>query len=176
MPKNPSVKLNADIISNRLGRTRLGGWLKQAALVVGAATTLGCLSVEAEAPEVEMTRRALTFEGVPGAEQGGPMARTVTFAHPYDALHLSFLQGFTLVIASKDPSAPEPVQVFDYTRDDAESPGPELRAVASSSPNVFDYWKTGSTEYTMTVYGQLPEQAWTVDVVVGFRGKAKFEM
>ena len=160
---------------------------------------MGCLSIEGDVPEVRMTRHALTIQGMP-SEEAGPVARTVTFSHPYDALQLpdeiqtelrpvsctlaardgvddlSFLMGFSLVISSPASAAPAAQEVFAYSADESAPAGSTLTVAATSSPNVFEYWSTDATEYTLIVYGHLPEQEWTIDVAVDFRGKAKFEM
>ena len=66
-------------------------------------------------------------------------------------------------------------EIFDFQRDESEPDG-QVVADAVDRPNVLDYWATGSTRYTLTFYGKLPEQDWSLDVSVVFEGKAKFEM
>ena len=144
-----------------------------------------------------MTRHNLTIAGMPVTEAS---AQTVTFDHPYDALQLpaeiqselrpvrcvltarggvddlDFVEGFNLVIGAADSTGLPVEEIFDYQRDESDPVGPELRADAVNRPNVLDYWATGTTQYTLTFYGKLPENDWSLDVSVVFEGKAKFEM
>jgi hypothetical protein len=160
---------------------------------------IGCVSVEGEFPEVELTRHNLKVDGVPSISDE-PVAHTVTFDHPYNALELpadidselrpvrcvltardgvedlDFIEGFNLVIGGADSVGLPPAEIFDYQRDEPEPDRSVVATDAVDRPNVLGYWATGTTQYTLTFYGRLPEQDWSLDVSVVFEGKARFQM
>ena len=160
----------------------------------------GCVSVEAELSEVEVTRQGLEMDGSVVPLELGEVALTTSFDHPYEGFEipenvrselrptgaslragaavadLSFLSGFEVVIGSRDPSAPPPAVVFEYRRVGADAVGPLIEVVPVDRPNVLDYWKTGAAYYELTVIGELPEEKWSVDVSVQFSGQVQLSM
>lgn len=171
-----------------------------AAGIAASLGAMGCMSVEGEFPEVEMTRHNLRIAGVVTPDPSRTMAHTVTFEHPYTALEvpdeiqselrpvrcvltagdgvedLGFIEGFTLSISAAESTGLPSEEVFAYERDETEPDGPVVSAEAVNRPNVLGYWETGTTVYTLSVYGRLPPQDWSLDVSVVFAGKAKFEL
>jgi hypothetical protein len=167
---------------------------------VASLSAFGCVSVQGDVPEVVMTQHALTFEGSSVPTGVGETSQTVSFQHPYESFELpdgvkselrpvratvtatqgvadlAFLSGFTLAIGTRDPQGPAAVAVFECSRDPSETVGAQLTADTVNQPNVIDYWATGSTFYTLTVFGTLPSNAWAVDVDVTFTGTVRYEL
>lgn len=172
--------------------------LKRAAhplfLALGLLVGLGC-SARADIPEVVMTQNDVAIEGVPripGVSDASNMV-TTSFDHPKgfelpdffeselralsakvtgvgDTEDMSFVEGLTLTLASRAEDAPEPIIVASYERGQGGLPGPVMDMEVDRDSNVLSFWETKSAYYDLTVWGVLPEDAWTLDVTVAFSG------
>lgn len=155
----------------------------------------GCLSVESEFTEVELKHEDLRIPSV----ASWVTAPNVTFEHPYSTLelppevdtelrplrctlkpregvgNLDFILSFRLVMSAPGSDLP-PVEMFAFRRDEHTPPGPALTARAVEQPNVLDYWGTGSTTYTLSIGGQLPNRDFSLDVSALFYGEAKLDL
>lgn len=164
------------------------------ALSAGLLVALGsACSAHADIPEVVITQSEITFEGVPQiAGITVPTALTTSFDHPegFDlpefldpelrplgariiardtSQDLAFIESLSLTIASRSPDGPEPTVIASYTREDTG----EINAIdilANSEADILQYWDTETAFYQLSVNGELPVEAWGVDVVVKFAG------
>jgi len=154
---------------------------------------LGC-SARADIPEVVLTQSDVAIDGVPtlpGVSAGTSMVST-TFNHPKgfelpeffkselyalsakatslgDTDDMSFVEGLTLTLASMADGAPEPIVVARYERGQGLT-GSVIEMETDSDSDVLAYWETKSAYYDLTVWGMMPEDAWTLDVTVAFSG------
>jgi hypothetical protein len=162
-----------------------------AALLAGMSGA--CMSVEAEAPEIEITQADVRFTGVPFGNDLGSQKKSFTGSHP--ALDLpseltaevravqvtlkaksgitdfSFLSRLRVTMQD-DAKKKEPVDLLHYERDPAATAGAVLSIPAQNPNNLIDQWKSDAAVFGLELEGTLPEQDWTVDVTLSFSGKA----
>lgn len=182
---------NVSIVSSSSARR-----IAAAVCLLGLSVGTGC-SASADLPEVVVTRSDIEFYGVgvfPGISDVSQSA-TTTFDHPSDfelpdglnpELHplaatlqandsiddLSFLEEFSITLASRAPDAPEPVRVAGYVRDDeARDAGRSIELVIEPDLDVLSYWDTNEAYYEVTLAGILPPDDWSIDVTFAFSGR-----
>jgi hypothetical protein len=155
----------------------------------------GCVSVEAEIPEVEITQKDLGFDGVPISALIGDVSVSHKFSQKHKKLDLpsgldseikalgvsiiarkglkdfGFLHNLRLTMS--DDVHP-PVTLIDYQQAPGAAPTDVLTMKSANPVNTFEQWKTESATFTIDVAGTLPEQAWTVDMSVRFGGSFKY--
>jgi hypothetical protein len=164
------------------------------ALLALALLTGGCaMSVSGELPEVEVTQHDLSLPGVPRELRTGDVNVTLPsffqandrLGLPVDSYRSVKVTGVTLILkkgAGGDLSflrsvrmtlgglqsflagAP-PAEVARYDRPAAGTAGSTIEA-GEGSVEVVDAWRDPITVLTVEASGDLPEEAWTVDVVV----------
>jgi hypothetical protein len=166
---------------------------------LSALAASGCLSVDAEVPEMQVKRHDLVFEGVPETP-GVAAAVTETFTHRHSPLwvpdgiqseiratevtlearqgtpELSFIEGLLLVTSADEQGSAEPEVVLAYERAEQVRVGQVLSMPARSTTNLAELWQTDATHYELTVWGMLPAQSWSVDVTVTFSGSFSYEL
>lgn len=172
-------------------------------VLVGALSALSAAcSAEADIPRVIFEHSGLRFDGASalpfdiGSLQESRRIE-VDFDHPGDldglpvevelyatqarivarsgAGDLSFIEGIELRVASRSEGAPEPRPLATYRKPDGSAPVDEVALATSSETNVFDYWETEEPYYRISAWGTLPQEDWTVDVVVEFRGNLRLQ-
>lgn len=170
--------------------------LAAAVCLFGLTAGTGC-SASADLPEVVVTRSDIEFFGVgdiPGISDV-PQSATTTFDHPSDfelpsdlnpELHpvsasltandsiddLSFLEEFSVTLASRAPGAPDPIRVAGYRRDgSAGDVGRSLNLAIEPNLDVLAYWETQEAYYEVTLGGILPADDWSIDVTFEFSGR-----
>lgn len=155
---------------------------------------LGC-SARADIPEVVLTQNDVAIDGVPRIPGVGAESTvvTTTFDHPKgfelpdffkselhalsakatalgDMEDMSFVEGLTLTLASRTDATLEPIVVASYERGQGALSGSVMEMEIDSDANVLSYWETKSAYYDLSVWGQMPEDAWALDVTVAFSG------
>ena len=155
---------------------------------------LGC-SARADIPEVVLTQSDVAIDGVPRIPglSAEPSVVTTSFNHPKgfelpdlfkselfassakvtgegDIDDMSFVEGLTLTLASRAENAPEPIVVARYEREQGGPSGSVMQMETDSDSNVLSYWETNSAYYDLSVWGVMPEDAWSLDVTVAFSG------
>jgi hypothetical protein len=170
-----------------------------AAAIVGLTLlTAGCLSVEAEAPEVLLTRTALPMAPATPLPGGLRSSLTVRIDSPYDPVELpdglttelrpqsltllttrglddlTVIEAFQVRLGSSADGAPPPTLLFDRQAPFDFVEGPFLRSTTNLRPNVMDYWTLSQTWYELTVVGQLPDYPWMADLTVNFSGQVSY--
>lgn len=143
-----------------------------------------------------MTQNDISFEGVPRIPGITDMPATLTtsFDHPKgfelpEALNpeihplsasiagrgemrdLSFVDGLTLTLASRAEGAPEAIVVATYERTSEGLVGRTVYMETDTKSDVLSYWDTDGAYYDVTLWGMLPESAWSIDVTVAFSGR-----
>jgi len=165
------------------------------ALSTGAA---GCVSVDAEIPDVEVTQKDLAFDGVPIGSALGDVSMTRTFSQEHDALDLpqglnpevkalavsltaksgikdfSFVRYLRMTMSDTSDNS-NAVELINYERDDSAPPSNVLKMTAANPVNALDKWKTKSALFTIDIAGTLPDNAWTADVTIRFAGNIHYE-
>ena len=165
------------------------------ALSAGAA---GCISVDAEIPDVEVTQKDLAFAGVPIGSALGDVSMTQTFSQEHDALDLpqglnpevkalavsltakSGIKDFSFVrylrmTMSDTADNTNALELINYERDDSAPASNVLNVTAANPVNALDKWKTKSALFTIEVAGTLPDNNWTADVTIRFGGNIHYE-
>lgn len=168
--------------------------------LVAAAAPSGCaLSVEVEAPDVEVTREDVAFEGVPSVpgyeevsvlysfDQENPgfdlpkeidsslEAAMVELRVKSGVENLDFLK--TLTVTMRDKAGKKsPVVLFDYQRDGATPVGKTVKATAKNPANILQRWRDKETPvFDVLLSGRLPNVAWKMDIAIHFAGNASYK-
>ena len=167
-----------------------------ATLALGmAGAVTGCtVSVEADVPDVQITQRGLTFEGVPAT--GGDASMTKSYSQQHSKLDLpsqldtevktlavtltatggvsdlSFIH-FLSVSMSADGDG-DPVVIGSYEPTTGATVGNQISLTTLNPVNVLDAWKTDTATFTLQIAGALPTSDWTGDVSVDLSGTAKY--
>jgi hypothetical protein len=171
---------------------------RDSVLLVGAflaAAAGGCISVEADIPDVEVTQLDLAFDGVPLAALIGDVSVSRNFSQKHKKLDLpegldsevkalsvtmlaksgvtdfSFIHNLRLTMTD---DVHQPVTLIEYQQAPGEAPSGVLTMKSANPVNTLEQWKTDSATFTIDVAGTLPDKAWTVDVSLHFGGSFKF--
>jgi hypothetical protein len=166
----------------------------RAALLAIALAAGGCVvSASGELPEVEVTQHDLTLPGVPRELRTGDVTVTIpAFFQPNDRLglpldkyesvqvtgvtlvlkkggggDLSFLRSLRISLAGLQSFAAGavPTEVASYDRPASGTVGATIEA-GKGAVEVVAAFRDPVTVMTVEATGDLPEDAWTVDVVV----------
>jgi hypothetical protein len=164
------------------------------ALLAIALAAGGCaMSVSGELPEVEVTQHDLSVPGLPRELRTGDVSVSVpTFFQPNDRIglpvdsydsvkvtgvtlilkkggggDLTFLRSLRVSLGSLQDfvAGAAPTEVARYDRPSTGPVGTTIEA-GKGPVEVVDAWKAPTTVMTLEASGDLPEDAWTVDVVV----------
>ena len=162
------------------------------------AVTAGCVSVDADIPDVEVTQKDLTFSGVPVASAVGDVSMSRSFSQEHDALDLpegltsevkalevsltaekgitdfGFVRYLRLTMSDTSDNS-NAVELINYERDPSVPASNVLKMVAANPVNALEKWKTKSALFTIDVAGTLPDQDWIADVTIRFGGKIHYE-
>ncbi len=166
--------------------------------LVLAAGSGGCVSVDAEIPNVEVTQKDLTFTGVPVGSALGDVSMTRSFSQEHDELDLpegltsevkalevsltakqgvrdfGFVRYLRLTMSDASDNS-NAVELINYERDPAAPPSNVLKMIATNPVNALEKWKTKSALFTIDVAGTLPENDWVADVTIRFGGKIHYQ-
>jgi hypothetical protein len=166
----------------------------RAAAALSICSGLGC-SARGDIPEVVLTQSDVGFDGVPripGVPSATGTLRT-SFDHPKgfdlpeffnpelyplsasitglgDMRDLTFVEGLTLTLSSRAEDGPPPRVMATYERGSGGAVGRVVEMDTDGDSDVLTYWSTQSAFYDITIWGDLPEQAWAIDVNVAFSG------
>lgn len=164
-------------------------------LATGAA---GCaLSVEADVPEIEVTKKGIAFDGVPIGNELGTVSMIKTFSQKHTALELptglttevhavgvtlkadsgitdfSFLKMLRLTMADETNQSAS-IELINYEQPDNAPASDTLNMISANPANAFDMWKSDSAIFTIEVAGTLPTESWSADVTMRFSGSVKY--
>jgi hypothetical protein len=155
--------------------------------------------VQAEAPNVTVTQKDIVFDGVPTDVMAalGSTSMTKSFSQSHSKLDLPSgltptVDALSLTLTAKSgPSNLDfiqalritmsgggtPVTLVDYEKGTGAAPVGKSLTVQSLNPaNVFEQWKSDMATFTLTVAGDLPPDAWTVDAVISFSGRLDYSL
>ena len=166
-----------------------------ASLATGAA---GCaLSVEADVPEIEVTKKDIAFDGVPIGAALGDVSMTKSFSQKHTALDLptglttevhavgvtlvaksgitdfSFLRMLRLTMADEKNQS-NAVELINYQQQPGDGAGQTLTMASANPANALEEWKSDSAIFTIEVAGTLPTETWSADVVMRFGASIKY--
>ncbi|HEX3693778.1 MAG TPA: hypothetical protein VH374_00205 [Polyangia bacterium] len=166
-----------------------------AALATGAS---GCaLSVEADVPEIEVTKKDIAFAGVPIGAALGDVSMTKSFSQKHTALELpqglttevhaigvtltaksgvtdfSFIHMLRLTMADENNQATS-VELINYEQPTNAAPSATLTMVSANPANALKEWMSDSAIFTIDVAGTLPTGDWSADVTMKFGGSIKY--
>jgi hypothetical protein len=169
------------------------------ALLCVSAGAGGCLvSVDVEAPDVEVTQRGLTFAGVPPIPGLGDVSTTRTFSQKHAALDLpkgltsevkalevsltanqgvtdfAFIRALRLTMSDASDNA-NAIELINYEKDPASAPSAILTMTSANPVNALEKWKTDAALFTVEVAGALPSSDWAADVTIHFAGKFHYQ-
>jgi hypothetical protein len=163
-----------------------------------AAGSGGCVSVDADIPNVEVTQKDLTFTGVPIGTALGDVSMTRSFSQEHDELDLpegltseikalevsltakqgvhdfGFVRFLRLTMSDASDNS-NAVELINYERDPAAAPSNVLKMIAANPVNALEKWKTKSALFTIDVAGTLPDNDWVADVTIRFGGKIHYQ-
>jgi hypothetical protein len=170
-------------------------------LLLGCVTAAvaSCAQVEADVPEATVTKKAVSFQGIPGGSQLGEVSTTQTFTLTSDDLSwaksmnaqvyvvevkfssvgvdLSFIHDARVIMAdgAVDSSTP-PAEIINYERTGAPIASSELSVKTSYPIDVTKLWASKTIVITMQLVGIFPEQAWHADVTLNLGGKISYKL
>ena len=156
-----------------------------------------CAKVEADIPNAQVTQKAVSFPGVPGAALAGEVSTTQTITMSTDSLSwikdlnsdvyayqvemqavsgvadLGFID-LALVSMSAGDGSVAPIEVVDYQRPADYTPSPVLDAKTVSPINVTSVLASPEVVLTLHIAGNLPEQPWAADITLSLSGKVSY--
>ena len=161
-----------------------------------ASLSGACMSVEAEAPDIEITQADVHFNGIPFGSDLPKMKKSFTGKHP--ALDLpsnltAEVRAVEVILKAKsgitdfdflssirvtmqdDAKKNEPVELLHYQKVEGAAPTAVLQMPSGNPANVIEQWKSEAAEFSLDLEGTLPEKDWTVDVTLSFAGKVSWK-
>jgi hypothetical protein len=163
-----------------------------ALLALGSLLGAGCLSVEAEFPDVQVVQRGIQFSGVPAT--GGDASMSKSYSQQHGKLELpdgiqpevkafavmlratdgvpdlSFIHYFRVTMSADGVA---PIELGSYEPTPGAAVGPAIGLTTLNPIDVFDAWNTTSATFTLDIVGDLPSSDWTGDVVAHFSARAR---
>jgi hypothetical protein len=159
--------------------------------------TPGCLQATAEVPDVEITRQNIEIPATPALVPDGTVvtfqkefkydeapvdlpdnvtldmhATEITLSLREGPTDLSFMHAASLTV-SKSGAAAE--TVIDYQRG-SEAVGTSVTLPVQGDPKLLDPWSVQDATFVLTLTGELPKVAWSVDISIRFSGKVSYSM
>lgn len=159
-----------------------------------------CVQVDAEIPDTKVTQKAVSFQGVPGAQAAGEVSITQSFTVNSDDLSwtkdlnadvyayeveltatsgvsdLSFIRLARITMASGEDPSIAPIEVVNYTRPASYTPSAVLDVPTTQPINVTTVWSAKQLVFTLNLTGIFPEQDWTADVTLHLSGKLSYKL
>jgi hypothetical protein len=165
-----------------------------------AAGPVACARVEADVPDMAVTRHDLSFQGVPGSHQAGEVSITQSF--PLDSSDLSWAKNLNSDVYAYEvelrgvgdtqdlsfihyahismsdgasDATTTPVELVEYERPANYVASPVITAPTLSPVNVSSVWKSDKVVLTLVLAGIFPEQGWQADVTIHMSGKVSYK-
>ncbi|HXU83558.1 MAG TPA: hypothetical protein VN914_19330 [Polyangia bacterium] len=165
----------------------------RAALLIALAASGCAMSVSGELPEIEVTQHDLALPGAPRELRTGDVTVSLpSFFQPNERIglpidsyqsvkvtgmtvvlkkggggDLSFLRALRVTLGGLQGfvAGAAPIEVAKYERPASGTAGSSIEA-GKGAVEVVEAWRDPVTVMTVEATGDLPEEAWTVDVVV----------
>jgi hypothetical protein len=159
-----------------------------------------CAQVDADIPDTKVTQRAVSFQGVPGAQAIGEVSVTQSFTVSSDDLSwakdlnsdvyayeveltavsgvsdLSFIRLARITMSSGEDPSIQPIEVINYTRSANYTPSAVLDVPTTQPINVTTVWAAKKLVFTLYLTGIFPEQEWAADVTLHMSGKLSYKL
>jgi len=159
-----------------------------------------CVQVDAEIPDTKVTQKAVSFQGVPGAQTVGEVSITQSFTVTSDDLSwakdlnsdvyayeveltavsgvqdLSFIRVARITMSSGEDPSIAPIEVINYTRPQSYTASAVLDVPTSQPINVTTVWAAKKLVFTIYLTGIFPEQDWAADVTLHMSGKISYKL
>jgi hypothetical protein len=169
-------------------------------LAILLATAMGgcMLSVESELSDIEVTQHDIAFEGVPNAALLGDVSTALSFTQERPDLdftngldssaqavkveliaktgiqNFDFLRALRITMTPK-VSTDEPIEIINYEKADGAVVGATLTIPSKNPLNILEQWNADGAVFNVQVAGNLPEQAWSIDMSAHFSGKISYK-
>jgi len=161
-------------------------------LGTGACT----LSVEAEAPDFEITQHDIAISGIPPIPGVTELSTHLNFSQKLPDLNLpngfnssveaakidfkatsgvtdlSFLHMLRVTVTTGNST--KPLQIIDYKNTQGTTVGDTLTVVSPEAVNILKEWKDTAV-FDIDVGGALPPAAWTADITVHLGGTVSYK-
>lgn len=188
--------MNTSFVADISSPRALLGVLLAAAVSLGSGACT--LSAEADVPDVEVTQHDIAFAGIPQASLLGPVSTGMSFTQERPKLDLpsaldstvqavkielraksgiknfDFLRALRITMAPKGYEA-DPIELIYYDKADGAVVGNTLTIASRNPVNILDQWKAESAIFSLQVAGMLPEEDWSIDMVMHFSGKISYK-
>lgn len=159
-----------------------------------------CAQVDADIPDTKVTQRAVSFQGIPGAQTVGEVSITQSFTVNSDDLSwakdlnsdvyayeveltavsgvsdLSFIRLARITMSSGEDPSIQPIEVINYTRPAEFTPSAVLDVPTTQPINVTTVWAAKKLVFTLYLTGVFPEQDWAADVTLHMSGKLSYKL
>lgn len=165
-----------------------------------STASVGCARVEADVPDVRVTKRAVAFQGVPGSQAIGEVSITQSFTLGENDLSwakdlnsdvyasavelrgvgktqdLSFIHSAHVSMSDGAKNATvTPVALVDYERPAGAVASPVIDAPTLYPVNVSSVWKSERVVITLVLAGVFPDEGWEADVTLHLSGKLSYK-
>jgi hypothetical protein len=158
-----------------------------------------CAQVDVAIPDTKVTQKAVTFQGIPGAQAAGEVSITQTFTMTSDDLSwakdlnsdvyayeielkavsgvedLGFIRLARITMANGDDATATPIEVINYTRPENYVASPLLQVPTTQPVNVTTVWAADKLVFTMYLTGIFPEQDWAADLALHMNGEISYK-
>jgi hypothetical protein len=158
-----------------------------------------CAQVDVAIPDTKVTQKAVTFQGVPGAQAAGEVSITQTFTMTSDDLSwakdlnsdvyayavdlkavsgvddLGFIRLARITMADGDDKTAVPIEVINYTRPENFVASPLLEVPTTQPVNVTTVWAASKLVFTVYLTGIFPEQEWAADLTLHMNGAISYK-
>jgi hypothetical protein len=158
-----------------------------------------CAQVDVSIPDTKVTQKAVTFQGVPGAQAAGEVSITQTFTMSSDDLSwakdlnsdvyayavelkavsgvddLGFIRLARITMADGEDKTVAPIEVINYTRPEDYVASPVLEVPTTQPVNVTTVWAAKQLVFTVYLTGIFPEQDWSADLTLHLNGEISYK-
>jgi len=178
--------------------TKTSPFVALGVLVALSGLVGGCgLSVEADLPDVEITKRDLAFPGMPASTVVGDAAMTRSFTQQHAKLalpdhlnsdveilgvrvvakrgvsDLSFIHDLRVTLSAGAQQG-TPVELVSYHDPSNASAGTVLEIANTTHENASNELRTDAATFTVEVAGSLPQRDWAIDLAIRFSAKLRY--
>lgn len=168
-----------------------------ASFVLAASFASGCVSVDAEVPEVSVVQKDFTFPALPIQVTGEhTVEQQFTFAHGPIEMPEGFssnlrtigvqlvvnrgIEDFSFIrnlhIKLSDGKNPT-LDIARFERNgDNDTSSNVLELEPLTSGDTLKMWQTDAVTFDLSLTGSLPHEEWSMDVVVRFAGEFGYDL
>jgi hypothetical protein len=169
-----------------------------AALSLTSVFAVGCVSVDASVPEMQLVQSGLEFPGVP-PQVVGEVSTSQSFSYTHDPIELpegldskvravgvslrasqgiedfSFLRSMKIAISDEVNPSIE-LATFEHKAGTTDNTGEMLVMNLNREVDTLKLLKTESLGFVVNLSGELPKTNWSMDVLIDMSGKLGFTL